>query len=63
MLKSVFIFLLLVVFCGGAAGQKAGRVKVSGTVKTTDGVSAEFINVQLKNTSSVYVFTHNGNCF
>lgn len=38
MLKSVFLFLLLVVFCGGGAGQKAGRVKVSGTVKTTDGV-------------------------
>lgn len=51
MLKSVFLFLLLVVFCGGVAGQKAGRVKVSGTVKTTDGVPAEFINIQLKNTS------------
>lgn len=51
MLKSAFVFLLFVVMCFNAVGQKGGRVKVTGTIKTTDGVAAEFINVQLKNTS------------
>lgn len=50
MLKNIFITILLICSVSGVWGQKSVKVKVSGNVITTDGVPAEFINIQLKNT-------------
>ena len=48
MLKNIFITILLICSVSGVWGQKSVKVKVSGNVITTDGVPAEFINIQLK---------------
>lgn len=50
MLKNIFITILLICSVLVVWGQKSVKVKVSGNIITTDGVPAEFINIQLKNT-------------
>lgn len=48
MLKNIFITILLICSVLVVWGQKSVKVKVSGNIITTDGVPAEFINIQLK---------------
>lgn len=50
MIKYSLFICLLIALHTTLCAQKAHREKISGTVKTTDGVPAEFINIQLKDT-------------
>ena len=55
---SALIFLVLLFFAGAAFAQTAGTLK--GTVKTSDGKPAEFVNIQIKETDQGTSVTQSG---
>jgi iron complex outermembrane recepter protein len=50
-MKSIYMWCLLSIFCGSAWAQSAGTGSIRGTVKTSDGNPAEYVNVNIEGTA------------